>query len=252
VRKGFLILAKAAAATSSHLVRYGPHEVAYHLEFRRRRSIGFRVLATGAVHVAAPLGTTAAWVAEQVLRKAPWILKHQARFRAARPAAPARQYLSGEPQLYLGQHYNLLVAEAPRAAVQLLDGQLVVAYPAPHSPERTAALLAGWYRQQAAAQFALALARIWPRFTEFKLTIPQLFVRQMQTRWGSCTPATGRIRLNVDLVRTNETCIDYVLVHECCHLLVPDHSARFYALQTRLLPDWQQAKALLASQHRFH
>ncbi len=231
-------------------MHYGAHEIAYHLEFRRRRSVGFRVLTTGAVHVAAPLGTTAAWVAEQVLRKAPWILKHQARFRAARPAAPPRQYLSGEPQHYLGQTYSLLVAEAPQAVVQLLGSQLVVAYPAPHTPERMATLLASWYRQQAAAQFALALARVWPRFAEFGLLLPQLFVRQMQTRWGSCTPTTGRIRLNVDLVRTAEACIDYVLVHECCHLLVPDHSPRFYALQTRLLPGWQQAKALLARQHR--
>ncbi|MDJ0366937.1 SprT family zinc-dependent metalloprotease [Hymenobacter sp. H14-R3] len=243
---------KTAAPAAQHTVRYGPHEVAYHLEFRRRRSVGFRVLATGAVHVAAPLGTPAAWVAEQVLRKAPWILKHQARFEAARPVVPARQYLSGESQLFLGQEYSLLIIDATRPAVQLLDNQLVVAYPAPHAPERTAALLAGWYRQQAAAQFAQALARTWPRFAEFRLPVPTLFVRQMQTRWGSCTPATGRIRLNVDLVRTDETCIDYVLVHECCHLLVPDHSARFYALQTRLLPGWQQAKALLASQQRLH
>lgn len=233
-------------------MRYNSHEVAYQLEFRRRRSIGFRVLATGAVHVAAPLGTTTAWVAEQVLRKAPWILKHQAQFRTARPAAPARQYLPGEPQLYLGQHYSLALADAPRPAVQLLDDQLVVAYPAPHAPERTAALLAGWYQQQATTQFARSLARVWPRFAEFNLPVPTLFVRRMQTRWGSCTPTTGRIRLNVDLVRTPEACIDYVLVHECCHLLVPDHSARFYALQTRLLPDWQQAKALLASQQRLH
>jgi predicted metal-dependent hydrolase len=233
-------------------VRYGAHEVAYYLEFRRRRSVGLRVLPTGVVHVAAPLGTTAAWVAEKVLRKAPWILKHQARFQAAQPVALVRQYLSGEAQHYLGQPYSLVVAVAPRAAVQLLDGQLVVAYPAPHLPERTAALLASWYRQQAAAQFARALVRIWPRFAEFNLPTPQLFVRQMQTRWGSCTPTTGRIRLNVDLVRTDESCIDYVLVHECCHLLVPDHSPRFYALQTRLLPSWQQAKALLASQQRLH
>ncbi|GAB3636195.1 SprT family zinc-dependent metalloprotease [Hymenobacter arcticus] len=243
---------KIAPAPTQHTVRYGPHEVVYHLEFRRRRSVGFRVLATGAVHVAAPLGTPAAWVAEQVLRKAPWILKHQARFQAARPAAPTRQYLSGEPQLFLGQHYSLEVADSPRPAVQLLDNQLLIAYPAPHAPERTAALLAGWYQRQAAAQFAQALARIWPRFAEFKLPVPTLFVRRMQTRWGSCTPTTGRIRLNVDLVRTAEACIDYVLVHECCHLLVPDHSARFYALQTRLLPDWQQAEALLASQQRLH
>lgn len=232
-------------------MRYGAHELVYYLEFRRRRSLGLRVLASGAVHVAAPLQAPLAWVAAHVLRKAPWILKHQARLRALPPAQPPRQYASGEPLHYLGQRYRLLLAEAPQALVYLVDDKLVVASSLPPTPARTAAALANWYQQRAAEQFALSLTRIWPLFAEFGLPMPTLFVRRMRTRWGSCTPTTGRIRLNTDLVRTDPQCIDYVLIHECCHLLVPDHSARFYQLQTRLLPSWPQAKALLASQHGF-
>ena len=80
---------------------------------------------------------------------------------------------------------------------------------------------------------------------EFNLPLPTLLVRQMRSRWGSCTPRTGRIRLSPELVRAAPGCLDYVLLHECCHLLVPDHSARFYALQQRLLPAWRQWKAVL-------
>jgi len=86
------------------------------------------------------------------------------------------------------------------------------------------------------------LARVWPRFAEFNLARPTLAVRQMRTRWGSCTPRTARIRLSPELVRARPECLDYVLLHECCHLLVGDHSKAFYDLQTRLMPDWERWK----------
>ena len=238
----------APALNSFQTVYYGNHALSYFLTFRERRSLRFQVQPNGGVHVVAPLGTAPEWVAERVLRKAPWILKHQARFQALRPLTPPRRYLSGETHLYLGRQYRLLLVDAPQATVKLLRGRLVVAAPAPHTPERTATQLAVWYRQRAAEQFQSALNRVWPRFAEFNLHSPTLLVRRMPTRWGSCSAATGHIRLNVDLVRADRRCIDYVVLHECCHLVVPDHSQRFYQLQARLLPDWAKWKERLAQQ----
>ena len=62
----------------------------------------------------------------------------------------------------------------------------------------------------------------------------------MKTRWGSCTVETGKIRLNARLARKPETCVEYVLVHELCHLLEPSHNARFHRLMDGFLPDWQE------------
>ena len=67
----------------------------------------------------------------------------------------------------------------------------------------------------------------------------------MKTRWGSCTVETGKIRLNARLARKPETCVEYVLVHELCHLLEPSHNARFHRLMDGFLPDWQERKLLL-------
>ena len=189
----------------------------------------------------APRRAPLAWVAEQVLRKAPWILKHQTAFRQ-RPAALPAPLGAASTCYFLGQPYALTLLAGPRPEILLVGAELQVSSPVPPTPEELMARLEQWYGQQAAAQFALALAQVWPLFAEFDLPRPTLLVRPMRTRWGSCTPRTGRIRLSRDLVRASPGCIRYVLLHECCHLLVPNHSAAFYALQTRLLPDWPRWK----------
>jgi predicted metal-dependent hydrolase len=226
-------------APQSASVTFQNQRIDYSLAFRSRRTIGFAVRPDGSVRVTAPAGVTAEWVAQQVLRKAPWILKHQTAFRKRGPIAAPRRYEAGEIHYFLGEPYALRLLTGFRPSVMPLGADLVVTTPEPPTPAQTEALLHAFYARQGAALFAASFERIWPRFAEFNLPHPTLLVRRMRTRWGSCTPTTNRIRLSTDLVRASPACIDYVLLHECCHLLVPDHSAPFYALQTRLLPDWQ-------------
>ena len=224
---------------------YQNQSLHYTLVFRSRRSLGFAVRPDGSVHISAPAGTSPEWVAQQVLKKADWILRHQQTF-ANRPApAPTRRFEAGSRHYYQGQPYLLRFAEAPCPAVALVADALLLSAPQPLSEAQAEALLHIWYAQQAGPLFADSLARVWPRFAEFNHPKPTLSVRQMRTRWGSCTPRTARIRLSPELVRARPECLDYVLLHECCHLLVGDHSQAFYDLQTRLLPDWQRWKAEL-------
>jgi predicted metal-dependent hydrolase len=75
---------------------------------------------------------------------------------------------------------------------------------------------------------------------------PQVRIRRMVQRWGSCTP-TGTITLNPALVQAAPACIDYVLAHELTHLLEPAHSARFYQLMTNVMPDWRHRRERLAT-----
>ena len=233
------------AAPHRENLLYKNQSLAYTLVFRSRRTIGFAVKPDGSVHVSAPAGTSREWVAQQVLKKADWILKHQASF-ASRPApTPSRRYEAGSLHYYQGKPHRLRFAEGHRLGVAVVGDELVVSAPAALEPAQTEALIHRWYAHQAGPQFADSLARVWPRFAAFNLARPALFVRNMRTRWGSCTPRTGRIRLSPELVRARPECLDYVLLHECCHLLVGDHSKAFYDLQTRLMPDWEQWKAEL-------
>jgi predicted metal-dependent hydrolase len=231
-----------SAAPRRETLAYQNQSLDYTLVFRSRRTIGFAVRPDGSVHISAPAGTSPEWVAQQVLKKADWILKHQEAFANRPTPPPSRLFEAGSTHYYQGQPYRLRFAEARRPAVTVEGDELLAATPAPLTPPQTEALLHAWYARQAKALFAESLERVWPRFAEFNLVRPTLFVRQMRSRWGSCTPRTARIRLSPELVRARPECLDYVLLHECCHLLVGDHSRAFYDLQSRLLPDWERWK----------
>ena len=73
----------------------------------------------------------------------------------------------------------------------------------------------------------------------------QLAYRKMKSRWGSCQPSTGRICINVALALYPPECLEYVVVHELCHLLVPGHGPEFHAIMDRVMPDWKQRRAKL-------
>ena len=67
----------------------------------------------------------------------------------------------------------------------------------------------------------------------------------MRTKWGSCNPKTGLIRLNTDLAKKPPQCLEYILVHELTHLLEPSHNARFQGLLDGFMPQWRQVKSEL-------
>ena len=73
----------------------------------------------------------------------------------------------------------------------------------------------------------------------------KLVYRNMTSRWGSCQPATGRICINVRLALYPPECLEYVVVHELCHLRERGHGPAFQALMTRYLPDWKERRAKL-------
>ena len=78
-----------------------------------------------------------------------------------------------------------------------------------------------------------------------QVRIGRVFVQRMKTKWGSCNPATGAIRLNTDIAKKPPECLEYIVVHEMAHLLEPTHNDRFIELMNRFLPQWQHVRTTL-------
>ena len=91
--------------------------------------------------------------------------------------------------------------------------------------------------------FVPALVEQWEPALGVKVS--KIDYRKMKSRWGSCQPSTGRICINVALALYPPECLEYVVVHELCHLLVPGHGPEFHALMDRVMPDWRTRKAKL-------
>jgi predicted metal-dependent hydrolase len=226
-------------------VRYGNVTLAYELRYARRKTLAITVHPDRRVTVAAPLGLPLAEVERFILRRAPWILKKLRQLELAPRPAP-RQYVSGETHRYLGRQVRLKVVQgAPQGA--RLDGELLwVRVRDKEDPESVRRVLEAWYRARAAEVFAERLEACWPRAVPLGVPRPVVTIRLMRSRWGSAR-RPNKMTLNVKLVQAPLPLIDYVILHELCHFVEPNHSSRYYQVLERVLPDWRARKAALNS-----
>ena len=227
-------------------ITFGKQRIPFVLEYRDRERLAISVHPDRSVTVAAPNGRTSEEVLEHVQRRAAWIVKQRAHFDQYHPLTPAHRYLAGETHMYLGRQYRLKVIKAQVRAVKLVGRFLRVAVADRDDTGAIHRLLDAWYRTHAIAIFAHRLDICLRSARSLGVSRPEIVVRKMGKRWGSCTKA-GLILLNSELVKTPPYCIEYVIMHELCHLKVHDHSPKFYRLLTRCMPDWEQRKQRLKS-----
>ncbi len=124
-------------------------------------------------------------------------------------------------------------------SVQLKHSQILLRVRPGTSEEKKQAIVDHWYRQQLKQAIPPLIARWEPLMG---VNVERFFVRRMKTRWGSCNPRAGSIRLNTELAKKPGECLEYVVVHEMAHLLEPTHNARFVALMDRFMPHWKQMR----------
>jgi predicted metal-dependent hydrolase len=233
-------------AATAMQVRYGERTIACQIRRSPRRrncSVAIHVDPDGAVHLDAPQDASDADIRQALQRRASWIHRHLLETEARHRLLLPREYVSGETVLYLGRRYRLKVlagAQDQRAALR--GGYLEVAVPA-RSAQAVRATLQHWLRQRAKEVFQQRLLATAEPLRWVKPP-PALTVRSMQRRWGSCS-SSGRITLNAGLIHAPRECIDYVVLHELCHLKAHRHGRAFQRLLDAHLPDWRAIKQRL-------
>lgn len=198
----------------------------------------------GGIRVRAPEGASPEAIKRAMLKRARWIHRHSETIRRQHAYVLPREYVSGESHYYLGRRHVLKVFEAEGGDpwVKMLRGQLRV-HTESQKPESVKALLNEWYRQHAKEQFGKRIQALVNE-TRWIEREPQWRLRTMKKQWGSCSPK-GVLSLNPLLVKAPRECIDYVILHELCHLKEHNHSKKFYRLLTHSMPDWETVKARL-------
>jgi predicted metal-dependent hydrolase len=240
--RSILILQKSGTdkqtMSSKEKIQFGSKEIAFQLEYQERKSLGITVHSNQDVTVKAPLDAPIEKVREKIKKRAPWILKQQSYFLFFEPKTPSRKYISGETHLYLGRQYRLKIIKSQEEKVKMMRGYIEV-----HTTDKIRAkpLLLDWYKSHAEVRFQ-QYAQPWiVRFKKYGVEPSSIVIKWMEKRWGSCTPK-GKIILNTELVKAPKGCIEYVIVHELCHLVHHNHSRAFFELQTKEMPEWEKWK----------
>lgn len=223
---------------------YGSRIIHYHVVPAHRSTLGISVHPDGHVEVKAPMSATPDAIRACVAQRARWIARQQRHFSQFVYPLPEKEYVAGETHLYLGGQYRLLVQPACQDEVKLRGRFFEVYTTRPTEPVHTSALLDTWYTAAAHRHLRRRFEKGIVHMRHYGIGEPDLVIRAMKNRWGSCSPSR-RVLLNRWLILAPTFAIDYVIIHELCHLVHPHHGAPFYNLLDHVLPDWQRRKKRL-------
>jgi len=197
----------------------------------------------GAVRISAPQGMSADHVRAYVIGKLGWIRRQQARFSAQRRESP-RLVVERESHYLWGRRLLLHIEEAHAAPRVEVHPQRLILFLRPGSTlEKRQSTLAAWYRNELRKE-SISLINHWQQQLNVKAN--KLFIQSMTRQWGSCNCRTGNIRLNTHLAQKPKPCLDYIVLHELSHLLVPNHGSDFIEVLNKQMPDWPYRKQLLS------
>ena len=223
----------------NYRVSYGTSEIEFSLDRRDRKTMAIHVYPDEHVEVVAPIEASEEKILQKVRKRSKWIYSKQLEFRRIQPRSPKPTYRSGETFRYLGKQYRLKIVVG-EPAVMLKNGRFLLSSPEGYSSEKKEALFLDWYRQKGRIAFGERLQEC----LKFTAVIgvdesPDWTIKVMPKRWGSCTKE-GKLYLNPELIAAPKPCIDYVILHELCHLREHNHGPRFYSLLQKVYPDWKK------------
>jgi len=222
-------------------IQFGSKKIVFNLEFSERKTLGISISPELKISVKAPIDVPLEKVKERIKKRATWIMKQQSFFLSFHPKMPERRYVSGETHLYLGRQYQLKVMIGKKNEVKY-KGRFIEVIT--RDKIKTKGLVLLWYREKAKDKFAEIAEPLIQRFKKYKIEPKEIYIQEMPTRWGSCTKS-GKIILNPELIKAPKGCIEYVIIHELCHLVYHNHTQKFIDLQSKEMPDWEKWKSQL-------
>ncbi len=225
---------------TQHTIFIDHDEMVYELvrSKKRKRSIALKIREDNAIQINCPYHMPLDVVESFIASKIHWIQKNL-KTRSDRPNTPTLMYINGEQHLFKGQSFVLQLMHGRTNEVMLKEDQLYIFHRRGADIKK---ILRTWYRQQALNQLS---ARTRTLAEQFQLpVIKDIKVRYMKARWGSCS-SDAVITYNIHLIKAHDDLIDYVIMHELCHLIHHNHSPRFYQLQSQINPNWKIHKQKL-------
>ncbi len=209
-----------------------------------------RVVAT------APVDATDEMIHDAMMKRARWIWQSLQDFAKQKDYVLPKRYVSGETQFYLGRRYVLKVMndsesnDLIHSTVKLSRSKLMVELSQSDSKLDlesrvilVKSLVDEWYKNKAKLVFVERLEAVLSKAAWVTHT-PAFRLLAMKKQWGSCS-TKGNLILNPHLVKAPKECIDYVILHELCHIAEHNHSEHFWRLLTQIMPNWKEVKTRL-------
>jgi predicted metal-dependent hydrolase len=230
-------------------VQYGNRRINFEIKRgNRKKTVAIHVNPMAPITVLSPR-----WLDEEKIRmivrkKVGWIIQKQEQIKNNRDSNPVKEFVSGESFPYLGRHYRLKVIKASsdiEGNCRLVNGRFLVEVNGNSGGKRDRVTvkrtLINWYLEHAEEKIGERVNRFAQQIGKWPANIE---VKNQERRWGSCS-RIGVIRLNWKIIMAPISVIDYVIVHELCHLIYPHHSTQFWQKVQSIIPDYKRRREWL-------
>ncbi len=221
---------------------YKDTRIEFSIQYRDRRALSIQIEPPDGIHVISPIGLSEEIIKDKVWEKGSWILKKLKGFADIGYKDQDRKFINGEPFLYLGKNYPLKIIRNKRKIPKVFflnDKFYLEAQDHDHGKMKIA--MEKWYRKEAAKV-------IEGRIDHFSYKVgkaPSTFkIKQQKRRWGSCN-SRGDIYFNWKIIMAPLGIVDYLIVHELCHLVHSNHSKRFWQKVGSVLGDYKERRKWL-------
>jgi predicted metal-dependent hydrolase len=196
----------------------------------------------GTVTLTVPVSMRTDVARAYAISKLGWI-KKQRRLLLEQPREGRREYSSRESHFIWGHRRLLRVVEADVKPSVVLDHKYLTLTVRPDADrEKRVEVFRRWEREQLHAVIPAMISK-WE--AKLGVKVRGYFLQRMKTKWGSCNPKAQTLRINTELVKKPRDLLEYVIVHEMAHILVPNHKGPFVAIMNKHYPTWENARAEL-------
>ena len=237
---------EAASSRFTREVLVGGQKIVFRLERKPVKNLNLRVRMDGRVFVSASRTVSCAEIDRFVRSRAKYVFAALQKFKnTVRVNPQPKKFVSGETFYILGRSLRLKVSCAENDSIASDEAYIYLAVRNPTDCGTKSRIVRRFMDQRCKAVFAEVMDGLYPIVGKYGVKRPVMKIRALSSRWGSCLVRKGIVTLNRRLLAAPKCCVEYVILHELCHFIHPNHSVKFYALLSALMPDWKERKKLL-------
>lgn len=216
-------------------------DIEFKVVYSRRRTLGISVLPDASVVVRVPFRTSGKTIAGMVEEKSDWIRKYRDYFLHHKKIIPVKSFTNGSIHFYRGNNLVLNIQQSSKPFVKFNGSSIELGMEKTDDEVSVSRLLKKAYKNEAQSLLPYMFNNILEKYKDSNFSPTGLVIRSMKRRWGSCSNR-GKITLSSELIKLNDIYIEYVMVHELCHLKHHNHGPEYYDLLSGMFPDWKRIR----------
>lgn len=226
---------------------YNGQIIEYTLNRRAKRNVNFRIKENGEISISAPKYVSKNELKKMILKRADWLIETKKKIISKTHNKIEKNIKNGSTTFFNGNQYQVKIISSIANSITFDRDFIIIKIKSKYfeNNEYINRFFKNWLKEYEYYLCDKLIDKYIEIFKKYNLKKPDLTIREMSSRWGSCIPAKNKITINQKLIYSPFICLEYVVLHEVSHLIEANHSKKFYALIENVMPDWKKRRQLL-------